>query len=147
MKNWITLIFLTVATVGLAGCSMCCGPYDYDYPAFGGVNPRVDQRHGRLGSVFSDPNAMIMGDSADSNLAAPPERKTSSPDETDEENDAEEDLRKLERELEAERNNGGTDEGMEPLPAPDDVTDPNAENGTASRLWRNRPLRSKQTWR
>lgn len=40
-----------------SGCSMCCGVYDYDYPTYGGLVPRMDRSYGRAGSVFSDPNA------------------------------------------------------------------------------------------
>lgn len=36
---------------------MCCGVYDYDYPTYGGLVPRTDRSYGRVGSVFSDPNA------------------------------------------------------------------------------------------
>ena len=152
MKNRIAFIILAAVTIGTTGCSMCCGPYDYDYPAFGGLNPRVDQRNGRLGSVFSDPNAMVVGDSADSNLTPPPEPKSSTIDEMGDEDDPEEELRKIEKDLERQRQKNKLNreddpldpESLESLPEPDTNTD---NNGTASRLWRNRPLRSKQTWR
>ena len=37
------------------GCSICPSPYDYDYGAYGTKTPRTDMRHGRVGSVLSDP--------------------------------------------------------------------------------------------
>ena len=49
------------------GCSMCSGPYDYDYPNFGGAVQRSNANWGRVGSVFSDPGP-FGGPSADSNL-------------------------------------------------------------------------------
>lgn len=55
MKNWVLAALLGILT-GTTGCSICCGPYDYDYPTFGGLKQRVDRRHGRVGSVFSDPS-------------------------------------------------------------------------------------------
>lgn len=47
------------ALLGLAstGCSICPSPYDMDYSAFGTATPRADMRCGRVGSIFSDPNA------------------------------------------------------------------------------------------
>ena len=42
--------------MGLAGCSMCCGPFDFSYPTYGGAFPREMRDAGRVGSVFSDPN-------------------------------------------------------------------------------------------
>lgn len=62
---------LTIASV--SGCSMCCGPYDYHYPTFGGKHQRVDPVFGRVGSVFSDPLAGYSDANADSNLAPQPE--------------------------------------------------------------------------
>lgn len=58
---------------GFTGCSMCCGPYDYHYPTFGGKHQRVDPEFGRVGSIFSDPLAGYNGPSADSNLEPSPE--------------------------------------------------------------------------
>jgi hypothetical protein len=56
------------AALGISGCSMCSGPYDYDYPAFPGVIQRADPVFGRVGSIFSDPYKAGSGPSADSNL-------------------------------------------------------------------------------
>lgn len=57
-----------VAALGASGCSMCCGPYDYHYPAFPGIVERADPVYGRVGSIFSDPYKAGSGPSADSNL-------------------------------------------------------------------------------
>lgn len=60
-------ISLPVIASGM-GCAMCCGPYDDHYPVFGGRIQRADPVHGRVGSVFSDPNLAGAGPLADSNL-------------------------------------------------------------------------------
>lgn len=62
----VGLIGLTA--VGFGGCSSCCGPYDYHYPAFPGIVQRSDPVYGRVGSIFSDPYKAGTGPSADSNL-------------------------------------------------------------------------------
>ena len=58
----------TIAFAGAAGCSMCCGPYDYHYPTFGGRVQRADPEYGRVGSIFSDPYTAGTGLDADSNV-------------------------------------------------------------------------------
>lgn len=40
------------------GCSMCCGPHDFEYPMFQSRYARVDPEYGRVGSIFSDQNVM-----------------------------------------------------------------------------------------
>ena len=60
---------------------MCCGPFDYDYPTFGGKHLRANRSHGRVGSILSDPLTALNGASADSNLAAPPDPINVDPDE------------------------------------------------------------------
>lgn len=57
---------------------MCCGPYDYHYPVFGGRIQRADPEHGRVGSIFSDPNLAGSGPAADSNLVQPESRPPAS---------------------------------------------------------------------
>lgn len=42
-------------TASCLGCSVCPSPYDYDYGTYGTKTPRTDMRHGRVGSVLSDP--------------------------------------------------------------------------------------------
>lgn len=120
MKRWIILLTTVTATLSTFGCSMCCGPHDYDYSNFGGKHQRVDPSYGRVGSVFSDPNANFVGDSPDSNLEPQPSRK------------------------------GGDElEVIDPFdrPTPEQMPDPNEDESTASRLWKRRPLRSGQSWR
>ena len=73
MKRSILIMFVTTLSVGSLGCSMCCGPFDYDYPVYGGKFERVDSSDGRVGSVFSDPNASSDGENPDSNLEAQPD--------------------------------------------------------------------------
>jgi hypothetical protein len=40
-----------------SGCAMCCGVYDQDYLATSELLQRSDPSQGRVGSVFSDPQA------------------------------------------------------------------------------------------
>ncbi len=47
---------------------MCCGPFDFSYPTYGGFFQRADRDWGRVGSVYSDPNYVPNGPSSDSNL-------------------------------------------------------------------------------
>lgn len=75
MKRWATTIILTMTMFSFIGCSMCCGPYDFDYPTYGGIHHRSNPSFGRLGSTFSDPNWAGGGPSADSNLKPHPEAK------------------------------------------------------------------------
>ena len=51
-KCWMLLGCLTASCLG---CSVCPSPYDYDYGTYGTKTPRTDMRHGRVGSVLSDP--------------------------------------------------------------------------------------------
>ena len=138
MKRWIPIITIFTATLSTFGCSMCCGPFDFDYANFGGKHERIDPQYGRVGSIFSDPNAGFMGPGADSNLAPPPEPRDSTFDEDLEldqmRQDFEDDLESIDP------LNDTNDSGTESLPGPDD------EGPTASRPIKNR-LRPFQTWR
>ncbi len=147
MKNLVCMT--TFLLVFASGCSMCCGPFDYDYPTFGGKHQRTDRSYGRVGSALSDPSRTLFGPSADSNLTPPAEPNSASPDEDDDEtidldslddsemdNDVESKLKELDREL----------EGIEPLRNGDSTDPPEADvddNPTASNRWRPRPLRSR----
>jgi len=51
-KRTMLLVGLTASCLG---CSVCPSPYDYDYGTYGTKTPRTDMRHGRVGSVLSDP--------------------------------------------------------------------------------------------
>ena len=48
------LMLLAGLSNGL-GCSICANPFDHDYVTYGSRTPRLDMKHGRVGSVFSDP--------------------------------------------------------------------------------------------
>jgi hypothetical protein len=52
----ITAGCLLAMTLVSSGCSLCCSPYLDDYSAFGSRTPRIDMKHGRVGSILSDPN-------------------------------------------------------------------------------------------
>lgn len=51
MKRYSMLatLFLAASSVG---CSVCCTPFDYAYPAYGGKWERTDRFNGRVGSAF-----------------------------------------------------------------------------------------------
>lgn len=57
MSRWILSICLFTTAIASGGCSMCCGPYDYEYPMLDSSRyVRTDPEYGRVGSIFSDPN-------------------------------------------------------------------------------------------
>lgn len=124
---------------GLTGCSMCCGPYDFHYPVFGGKLQRVDPTYGRVGSIFSDPNAGMFGPSADSNLEPQPVDSMPSVPRDDPEDDL-----NIDDDLESiEPRNENLDGDVDELPNPkqrDNKT-------TASRIWRQRPSGNGPAWR
>ena len=43
-----------LGTLSATGCSLCCSPYTDDYVTFGSRTPRLDMKHGRVGSILSD---------------------------------------------------------------------------------------------
>ena len=162
MKRWIAYIAILTLTLGTTfGCSMCCGPYDYDYPTVGGKHQRVNPSYGRVGSIFSDPNAEAFGPGADSNLKAPKPPRASTTSDTDidddEDLDLEAELQQLENELELEGNGDelqleGNREEIEPMPNQSEelelLPEPEDDGPTASREWENKPLRPGQAnWR
>lgn len=53
MKRFLTALLICSPLATLAGCAMCCSPFDYSYPTFGGKWQRTDREHGRVGSVFT----------------------------------------------------------------------------------------------
>lgn len=55
------LLFASGALLLSSGCAMCCGLYDNDYLATSELLERTDPSHGRVGSVFSDPNVGMTG--------------------------------------------------------------------------------------
>ncbi len=68
MKNWFLKPLAGCCLLTMTGCAMCCGPFDYSYPTYGGFFQRADRNAGRVGSVFSDPDHVVSGPLADSNL-------------------------------------------------------------------------------
>ena len=148
MKNQISLIITALICFLSTGCSLCCGPHDYDYPDFGGKHQRQDRRHGRVGSILSDPLApRASGDSADSNLLAPPPLKSLEPVEGDFEPDRDEDVDDIKRDLE---DITPLDRDGEDLPSLEELEKSNELDGSntrrspvnkKTRLIRNRPLR------
>ena len=150
MSNRILLTIACLAVIvccGLTGCSSCCGPYDYHYPTFGGKHQRVDPTNGRVGSVFSDPNATF-GPSSDSNLEPHPAVEAPSvpadddlDDDDLDDDDLDDDLEELDMDDEdlrpLDRFKDDVDE-IDELPSPDDSEDSEV---TASRPWRQRAMR------
>lgn len=57
MKNALRCFSLMALLLNTAGCAICCAPDDYTYATYGGKYQRVDPAYGRVGSIFSDPNA------------------------------------------------------------------------------------------
>ncbi|MBL8890014.1 MAG: hypothetical protein JNL67_08550 [Planctomycetaceae bacterium] len=55
------LLFASSALLLSSGCAMCCGLYDNDYLATSELLERTNPSSGRVGSVFSDPNAGMSG--------------------------------------------------------------------------------------
>jgi len=49
---------LGLAFLASTGCSLCCSPYNDDYVTFGSRIPRLDRKHGRVGSILSDPQSI-----------------------------------------------------------------------------------------
>jgi hypothetical protein len=116
--SWVGGAIGGIYAILSVGCAMCCGPFDYDYPTFGGKYDRYDRSYGRLGSVFSDPMAAPTGGSADSNLQGSEldnrrkiERDERDPDEL---------RRRLEQELEERRR---VRPSTDLLPGPDETTE------------------------
>ena len=147
MKNLILFVIAALICFSFTGCSICCGPFDYDYPDFGGKHERQDRRYGRVGSIFSDPLAPRAGGaSADSNLQAPPpltSLEPQEPDDSDLEGDLDDpdDIDDLERDLE---DIDPLDLDGEELPSLDEIdegTDLRTPVNKKTRLIRNRPLR------
>lgn len=156
MNRWINLLFVTLICVSMFGCSMCCGPYDFDYPTFGGKYQRTNPSYGRVGSVFSDPNANAYGPSADSNLSVSGLQREA-PDPLDDEEPQDPDLLDDPDMSEPDELDSGFDESIDdlereldeldkPSTLPEPNVEPDADETTASRMNRKRPTRS-SAWR
>jgi hypothetical protein len=126
MKNFILILVIAVTPLFAVGCSMCCSPYDYDYPTFGGKHERVDPAYGRVGSILSDPMApRVAGASADSNLLPAPPLKSVTDfgdDSGDPTDDDDMDAIKMDLE-EIEPMDGDDSDGLKSLPELEDLED------------------------
>ena len=144
MKNQIPLAIAALVCF-LTGCSICCGPHDYDYPDFGGKHQRQDRRHGRVGSILSDPLAPRAGGaSADSNLLAPPPLKSLEPVEEDFVPDRDDEVDDIKRDLEDITPLDSDGEDLPPLDEIDELDGSNTRRSPVNkktRRIRNRPLR------
>lgn len=127
----------------LLGCAMCCGPFDDDYGQFGGRFHRVDRKHGRVGSILSDPAYMGGGAGADSNLTNRAAGETDFP-EDDFEGMTEEELReqldRTRQELDLEGNGNELPNSSNPQPYVGDDRE-------TSRGWQNRLRGRSRQWR
>ena len=56
---------LLLSIVSSTGCSVCCTPFDYAYPAYGGKWERTDRFHGRVGSAFDPAGPIPYSDEGD----------------------------------------------------------------------------------
>ncbi len=63
-KRSLLLVAFAVGTANF-GCCLCDNPFDQQYAAFGGRNPRVDMVNGRVGSAFQDAAAAVMDEPFD----------------------------------------------------------------------------------
>ena len=141
MKNQIPLAIAALVCF-LTGCSICCGPHDYDYPDFGGKHQRQDRRHGRVGSILSDPLAPRAGGaSADSNLLAPPPLKSLEPVEEDFVPDRDDEVDDIKRDLEDITPLDSDGEDLPPLDELDGSNTRRSPVNKKTRRIRNRPLR------
>ena len=144
MKNQIPLAIAALVCF-LTGCSICCGPHDYDYPDFGGKHQRQDRRHGRVGSILSDPLAPRAGGaSADSNLLAPPPLKSLEPVEEDFVPDRDDEVDDIKHDLEDITPLDSDGEDLPPLDEIDELDGSNTRRSPVNkktRRIRNRPLR------
>lgn len=147
MKNQISFLIAACICLASIGCSVCCGPYDYDYPDFGGKHQRQDRRYGRVGSILSDPLAPRAGGaSADSNLLPAPPLKSTEPIREDSEPDGDdEEMDDIKRDLDdIDDLEDITPLESEELPSLDDLEDRLDKRNPINkktRLNRNRPLR------
>lgn len=65
MNRFLAMILICSPLAALAGCAMCCAPFDYAYPTYGGKWQRTDREHGRVGSLFT-PQAGVKVEEGDS---------------------------------------------------------------------------------
>jgi hypothetical protein len=149
MNRWINLFTVSLVCMSMFGCSMCCGPTDFDYATFGGKHQRSNPSWGRVGSVFSDPGTFPVGPGADSNLTTAKDKRRKASDGSRKDDTLLEDLDKdldegnmlenLDRELE---------ELTPPNSNPDKTSiEPATDESTATQTWRQRERPQRQRWR
>ena len=146
MQRLSAILILTLSLIASVGCSMCCGPDDFNYPTYGGIHQRADPARGRVGSILSDPYAPVAGLSADSNLDPYPEPRSNSDtgafDSDDE--DFDDDLDREDEDLDDDLEDLDSDEELETIDPLDEDTQPeldgaNEDTTTAARRrWRRR---------
>ncbi|MDA0659469.1 MAG: hypothetical protein O3C60_11570 [Planctomycetota bacterium] len=56
------VVLLAMVAVAHSGCAICSNPHDCKYPAYGGIIERVDQVHGRVGSLYGPQPIFVPGD-------------------------------------------------------------------------------------
>lgn len=138
-------------TIFFAGCAICCGPFDYHYPTFGGSVQRSDPVNGRIGSIYSDPGP-FGGPSADYNLKPHNvnERSGTSDDGFDDLEPLDDDD-ELTSPDELEDFDGSDNRNGDLLPPPaDDVQEPRTpspDESTSIRRLRNQSQRPTRQWR
>ncbi|MDG1806985.1 MAG: hypothetical protein P8J91_13545 [Pirellulaceae bacterium] len=60
MSRRNVLVMLILCPIIWSGCSMCCAPYDDEYPILNNERyPRLNAFSGRVGSTLSDPNVKV----------------------------------------------------------------------------------------
>ena len=136
-----------------SGCAMCCGPFDYHYPNYGGAIQRSDPERGRVGSIFSDPGP-LGGPSADYNLKPHDGGSITTNDFDTGSDDDVDDLEPLdgsdtdfEPAQRIELDGEGSDSTNDILPAPTDEGQPSPDESTSIRRLRNQSRRGLSRWR
>ena len=61
MNRYLLHCLLIASLAALSGCAMCAGPFDHNYPAFGGAWQRSDPVNGRVGSIFEPAGDQVVG--------------------------------------------------------------------------------------
>lgn len=160
MNRITALLGLTVACAISLGCSMCCGPHDFDYPVLGGKHQRTNPTYGRVGSPFSDPS-ITGGPNADSNLEMPEfkpqnlDEDDTAPDDLDElddiddlDNDLDDDIMDdIDERLKQLEPIEGLEDELDPPSNPSTMIQNSANGSQATRFFRKRPVRNNQRWR
>ncbi len=139
-SHWCLPLVCSWATLLVTGCAMCCGPYDYHYPNYGGSVQRSDPVWGRVGSIYSDPGP-FGGPAADYNLkphdANQPSRDTIDDGGLDIDTGP----------LESVDEGSGSNSDILPPPRRNQDERPGPDDSTSIRRLRNQSLRGQRRWR